>query len=76
LKGKDLDYKKNPQLAIEIVKVMPLGKPPAPRCLHSACAFGKQFVAFFGGKNDNYFRDLSNYILNDLFMYDIGKISC
>jgi len=26
---------------MELIRLKPSGRPPAPRCLHSACAFGK-----------------------------------
>ena len=77
IKDKDFDYKnkkKAPSLSIEAVKLNPAGKPPAPRCLHSATAFGMQYVAFFGGKNDNFHKDLANVALNDICLYDISKL--
>ena len=76
IKDKDYDYKnkkKAPSLSIEAVKVNPGGKPPVPRCLHSATAFGMQYVAFFGGKNDNFYKELNNVALNDIVLYDISK---
>eukprot|EP00347_Sterkiella_histriomuscorum_P011255 403373153 len=77
-KDKDYDYKnqkKAPTLCLEVIKLNPSGKQPAPRCLHSASFFSKQYIAYFGGKNDNYYQDIKNIALNDLFMYDI-KSNC
>lgn len=43
-KDKEFDYKnhkKAPTLCMELIKLKPEGKPPAPRCLHAAVCFGK-----------------------------------
>lgn len=77
VKDRDYDYKhpkRIPSLSLELIKLQPQGKPPMARCLHSATQFAKQYIAFFGGKNDKCFSEYKNIALNDLFVYDISKI--
>ena len=73
---KDWEYKsekKAPIISVELIKLEPNGKPPAPRCLHSAAQFSKKYLAIFGGRNDTHFAEYNNVALNDLCLYDISK---
>jgi hypothetical protein len=73
--SKNFEYvnEKKKYLSMKIVKVNPKGRPPFPRYLHST-KFFNNYLAIFGGRNDDCYFDIGTSALNDLSLFDLGRI--